>query len=102
MRKGGDRGEGAAGGAEEEGCSCLKRRRIYARIGQVFNEFLNVVNDAVAAVGNNGGVCNLSPFPAALPISTMQRGVNFYRAACAFYVAPSARYKLVGPSIARR
>jgi hypothetical protein len=37
---------------------CLKRPRIYARIGQVFNEFLNVVNDAAAPMGDNG-VCDV-------------------------------------------
>jgi len=76
---------------------CLKRPRIYARIGQVFNEFLNVVNDAAAPMGDNGvcDVCDVcvcvyslslslslsfSLFLPSLPISAMQRGVNFYRA----------------------
>lgn len=34
------------GRRQGRGYGCLKHRRIYARIGQVFNEFLNVVNDA--------------------------------------------------------
>lgn len=72
---------------KRRGYSCLKRRRIYARIGQVFNEFLNVVNDAVAAAGDNGEVCT-SP-PLFLPPC---RAANLYYATRGEFLSRRALY----------